>query len=92
MNTGAWVYYFSSASFPAGEGAITIAILFSFIIYPFNFIKSVIASLLSSIPMAIMIFHKQDIENGHLFMNFIMPFLLLYIISIIWKNPIARVL
>ena len=77
MITGAWVYYFSSASFPAGEGAITIAILFSFIIYPFNFTKSVIASLLSSIPMAIMIFHKQEIENGHIIYELIMPFLLL---------------
>ena len=74
MNTGAWVFYHSNASFPAGEGAITIAILFSFIFYPFSFIKSVIASLLTSIPMAIMIFHKQNTEFGHLIYELIMPF------------------
>ena len=77
MITGAWVFYHSTASFPAGEGAITIAVLFSFIIYPFSFIKSVVASLLTSVPMAIMIFHKQDIEFGHLIYELFMPFILL---------------
>ena len=77
MNTGAWVYYHSTASFPAGAGAITIAVLFSFIMYPFSFIKSVIAGLLTSIPMAIMIFHKLDVEFGHLIYGLFMPFVFL---------------
>ena len=79
MNAGAYLYYFSPEPFPAGEGVITSSILFSFTIYPFAFIESVIASIATSIPMAIMLFHKENIDPGHLIYQFIMPFgLLIY--------------
>ena len=66
MNAGAYLYYFSPEPFPAGEGVITSSILFSFTIYPFAFIESVVASIATSIPMAIMLFHKENIDPGHL--------------------------
>lgn len=79
MNAGAYLYYFSPEPFPAGEGVITSSILFSFTIYPFAFIESVVASIATSIPMAIMLFHKENIDPGHLIYQFIMPFgLLIY--------------
>ena len=79
MNAGAYLYYFSPEPFPAGEGVVVSSILFSFTIYPFAFIESVVASIATSIPMAIMLFHKENIDPGHLIYQFIMPFgLLIY--------------
>ena len=79
MNAGAYLYYFSPEPFPAGEGVITSSILFSFTIYPFAFIESIVASIATSIPMAIMLFHKENIDPGHLIYQFMMPFgLLIY--------------
>ena len=75
MNAGAIAYYFSPATFPAGEGVITFAVIFSLIIYPFNFIRGVLASLFTSIPMAVMIFHKENIETAHIFYELFMPFI-----------------
>ena len=42
MNAGAYLYY---PPFPAGEGVVVSSILFSFTIYPFAFIESVVASI-----------------------------------------------
>jgi serine phosphatase RsbU (regulator of sigma subunit) len=79
MNAGAYLYYFSPEPFPAGEGVITSSILFSFTIYPLAFVESIVASIATSIPMAIMLFHKENIDPGHLIYQFMMPFgLLIY--------------
>ena len=79
MNAGAYLYYFSPEPFPAGEGVVVSSILFSFTIYPFAFIESVLASIATSVPMAIMLLHKENIDPGHLIYQFIMPFgLLIY--------------
>ena len=75
MNSGAWSYYFSPAEFPPGEGVVIIMILFGLIIYPFNFINSVIGTLCTAIPFIIMLISKGTMQLPQITYLFILPFI-----------------
>ena len=74
MNCGAWSYYFSPADFPPGEGVVVSMILFGLIIYPFNFINSIVSTLGTAIPFTVMLVGKGTMEPSQISYLLILPF------------------
>ena len=77
MNCGAWTYYFSDIQFPVGAGVIPNMIMIYLVIYPFNLINGVIATLGTAIPFAFLVISEGNMTPDQLSYLFILPFIFL---------------
>lgn len=77
MNCGAWTYYFSDIQFPVGAGVIPNMIMIYLVIFPFNLINGVIATLGTAIPFAFLVISEGNMTPDQLSYLFILPFIFL---------------
>tara|TARA_B100000886_G_scaffold334013_1_gene288917 strand:- start:2827 stop:4113 length:1287 start_codon:yes stop_codon:yes gene_type:complete len=77
MNCGAWTYYFSDVQFPVGAGVIPNMIMIYLVIYPFNLVNGVIATLGTAIPFAILVISEGNMTPDQLSYTFALPFIFL---------------
>ena len=73
MNCGAWTYYFSDIQFPVGSGVIPNMILIYLVLFPFNLINGIIATLGTSIPFAIVVISEGNMTPDQLSYVFLCP-------------------
>ena len=77
MNCGAWTYYFSDVQFPVGAGVIPNMVMIYLVIFPFNLVNGVIATLGTAIPFAILVISEGNMTPDQLSYTFVMPFIFL---------------
>ena len=77
MNCGAWTYYFSDIQFPVGAGVIPNMILIYLVIFPFNLINGIIATLGTAIPFAFLVISEGNMTPDQLSYIFLLPFIFL---------------
>ena len=77
MNCGAWTYYFSDIQFPVGAGVIPNMVLIYLVIFPFNLINGIIATLGTAIPFAFLVISEGNMTPDQLSYTFFMPFIFL---------------
>ena len=77
MNCGAWTYYFSDIQFPVGAGVIPNMILIYLVIYPFNLINGIIATIGTAFPFAFLVISEGNMTPDQLSYIFLLPFIFL---------------
>ena len=73
MNCGAWTYYFSDIQFPVGAGVIPNMVLIYLVIFPFNLINGIIATLGTAIPFAFLVISEGNMTPDQLSYTFLCP-------------------